>query len=320
MLNFLIQFNFELIHYKSYGHPFYQHELAHVRKKVKNIDTIFICPAYYPYKDVIEFIQTDFLVILIPRIIFKIIIKLGLIRQNLVIKHETDYSQYLNQVSSSNAYNIYAKQKSSASDIIICERLNPLNRSSHKREELSYQASVRDFDRKSCTEIVSIADNMSLSVTYSDNLSDKSTIEQISESSVYFGTNCGPYVCAQSLRKPCFLINVIPFFGTNSYHKSVDYHVPALLFYKNAKEYISLRSILESKLFMLDENQLSQLDIGVEALPWWLINSCWLEFLQKYNQSNFFHQTTYSYLFKTLYQIIAIQVQFHFGRHLSLCI
>lgn len=274
---------FELIHFESFGHPFYQHELALINKK-KGIWTIFICPSNYQHHNVLEFIRKDFLIILLNRRIVNFLLKLGL-KQNYLIDHKFNYGLFLDKPSLGK-FPKFLVEKNNSIDICIFIR----SKIKIKDPKYTYSPSARDFEIDYLQDVEDVINEGRLSFIYgSTGLDNKnkisskedkvSTIEDIKRSKIFFGTNTGPYVCAMSLRKPSFLINIIPFLGTHSYHKIIDWHLPILIRNKKTNNFLTLKEIITNNLYLCDDKDIVERGCFFERIPEYIVANSFKEFL-----------------------------------------
>tara|TARA_B100000886_G_C20426966_1_gene494690 strand:- start:7986 stop:8954 length:969 start_codon:yes stop_codon:yes gene_type:complete len=276
------------MHFNSFGHPFYQYEIA-IEKRLQGKRTIFVCPNDYEHNSVLEFIRKDFRVILLNRRLINFLIKIGL-KQSYVIDHKLDYSYLLNRKSSGKSPKFF-KKKYISKDVCIFTRVkiqpnnNPYN--------LNYTSSERDFDKDYLAECENIIKQNNFSFKYGFNGFEKKsnqkkeknnfhTIDDIAKSRIFFGTNTGPYVCAMSLRKPAFLINVIPFLGTHSYHKTFDWHMPILIKDKKSNKFLNLNQIIKYDLYLCNDENISEKGFAFERLPQKIVAKSFDEFIKAY--------------------------------------
>lgn len=271
------------MHFKSFGHPFYQYELALINKK-KGKRTIFICPKNYQHPNVLKFIRKDFLIILLNRRIVSLLLKIGL-KQNYVIDHKFNYGHLLDKPTLGNFSN-YLVEKNNSIDICIFTR----SKIKIKNPKYTYSPSARDFEIDYLKDVEKVIKKNKLSFIYgSTGLNNKnkisakedkvSTIEDINRSRIFFGTNAGPYVCAMSLRKPAFLINIIPFLGTHSYHKIIDWHLPILIRSKQTNNFLTLKEIIKNNLYLCDDKNILERGFFFERLPAYIVANSFDEFL-----------------------------------------
>ena len=276
---------FELLHQTSLGHPFYQHELASADKE-SNI-VVFVASSKYPYKAVINFIKKDFIVIVLSKRIIGVMKKAGLITQNYNIQHKEDYSLIL-----SKSIRKHSLEKESVKvDFSIAYR------ESEQSVSTLHQKSCRDYGE------VYLADSMSLlnqkgftfnvvnSVDDMKEGRDARTIETIRRCLGFIGTNSGPYVVAESLRKPCLLLNVLPFFGTNGYHKIIDRVMPCLIYCQIKDRYLSIVEIVRDQIYLMDEEQARQKGFVFERLDKKLVGDAIVEFAEQLKNDKLDHLT-----------------------------
>ena len=253
--------NLELLHYKSFGHPFYQNELALERRRLGQ-RTIFIAPRTYKHMEVIRYIRKEFLVILVPEIVLSMLKILGL-KQKLTIDHEHNYSQLLEKRAVDIAADESRNLERSCTFYIHSRSLveGGPKKSRGLPSKSARDSQVSYFD-KTIEKINSLQETHTLSApentphAHSTLERKTNTIIQIKYSKIYIGTNTGPYVCAMSLGKPALIINVIPYLGTHSYHKSYDWHIPILIYSKTYKRLLTIHEIISERLHLLDDSQL----------------------------------------------------------------
>ena len=289
----LLKIRFELLHQHSFGHPFYQCELAKVEQESKKVRFVFVSSSSYPYHESLNYIRQYFHVIMLPPLIMRLLIKLGVINQNLRIDPLFDYSQILNskfrRYLLSSQFSLYPSQP---------KHILMVSRNRNQMLEAQYNESIRDISLSSDNQIVDNTFNSSELISrsldvvvFSSYKSKKvrppSTISQISWADVVVSTNTGPYVAAESLGKPVFLYNVCPIFGTNGYHKSFDYLLPALLTQASSGDPLSLAYILRRGLHLLSEDDVFSLGFKYSPVPESVICTSFIEYLNFLGKNNF---------------------------------
>ncbi len=283
-LPLILGIRIELLHYTSFGHPFYQHELACWEKKKWRL-IVFIMPNNYPHLSVVRFLQKDFIVCKAPLATIRTLQFCGIVKQNYKINPAFNYSENLAIDNRSSALAEYQKI-TPRYDIIICDRppatedctlKYPVSSRSFTISEVGFAEEVaEEYRMTTCSNTFQSA-NSDCAPPFGADL----TITKIASSRIYFGTNTGPYVCAQSLRKDCFLFNVIPFLGTHSYHKVTDCVLPAIIAYRNNGQLVDIATILRNGIYLLDDQELKRKGLIAIRHDWELVKICWREYLSR---------------------------------------
>ena len=208
-------FRFELLHQTSFGHPFYQHELAHFDQLDSNLKTIFVTSRHYPYTEVLSFVQSRFLLIELPDFLIRFLIALHILKQNILINPCYDYSVCLEQSTPWRRLDCQFSllQRSKPIKLLL------ISRSKEQMLSSQYLPSVRDSCSDTNQQIAETLSDKSMSFRYLKSYStnklrgngcvDKvhnNTLNQLRWSDVVIGTNTGPYVAAESIGKPVFFI------------------------------------------------------------------------------------------------------------------
>jgi hypothetical protein len=186
----LMVIRLELVHQHSFGHPFYQYELALKRRREEGCSTIFLTSKSYRYPHVIDYLRADFLVLSLPKIYIQFLSRLRIISQRLVIDPFEDYSVMLGDKvvelgSSDNKNSLFPNAVIST-------------RSGNESDKCEYAASLRDFTKEQCRVLEKTLEGLGFCVNSLppkvDILKavDAMSISIIKNSMFLIGTNSGP--------------------------------------------------------------------------------------------------------------------------------
>ncbi|WP_413295617.1 hypothetical protein [Synechococcus sp. MIT S9452] len=254
-----------------FGGPYLQHELGLEEASKNNSRIVFISNNAYPYKLAEQYLEKDFHIIRIPNNIFKILEKLKFIRNTLQVDKRKGYCSLLGKDNHSNSYSEY-RNIAPKHDATISLR------SKYVKSAIHQKASYRDIERGDVEGLANYLKGGGAKIEYIGMKADeRDPLHVISEGKYFIGTNAGPYVCAESLRKKCFIINTIPFLGTNGYHKNEDFILPLPITEKG--RVISLEEIHEKKLWWADEEEVLKKGCSYGIIPDHIYRESLKEFL-----------------------------------------
>jgi len=242
-----------------YGGPYLQHELGIEDADRTNSHIVFISNNTYPYRLAEQYLERDFQIIRVPNKIFKALEKLRIIKNTLKADKNKAYCDLLSRDNHSSSYSEY-KDVDSKHDATISLKSKHVNSAIHQK------TSYRDIEKEDIEALASYLKRNGAKIEYiGAKDKERDPLHVISEGNYFVGTNSGPYVCAESLRKKCFIIKTIPFLGTYGYHKADDFILP-LPISENGR-IIKLEELRENKLWWASEEEVLKRGYTYGVIP-----------------------------------------------------